>query len=144
MLVMVINLAIGSVTAASKTINIKNGEWESFWGAASNSEMDKYVIKKSGNFEVKIDMEYQKYNKKWATKNMPKKYFKKLVLSAESKKKFKSATFYLYDDKTGKYQKKLTFKPQSTYLDPATKGYFVYKKYDMNHRYNCKKVVINY
>nr|WP_302577858.1 hypothetical protein [Methanobrevibacter arboriphilus] len=135
---------VSAVEGASNTVKIYNKDWKGNWNYIEKTPMDKYVIKKSGNFRVQVNTEYQRDSKKWAIKNKPKSYFKGLTLYVSSKKKFKSATFYLHDDKTGNYKKKLTYKAKSTYLEPGLKGYDVHKVYWMNHRYTCKKVVIKY
>ncbi|MDR2967891.1 MAG: hypothetical protein LBU74_08100 [Methanobacteriaceae archaeon] len=143
-LTIAIGFSISTVSAATKTINIKNNDWKSFWNYVDKTPMDKYTLKKSGDFKIEVSVEYQNNSKKWAIKNMPKNYFKSIVLGSESKKKFKSAAYYLYDDKTGKYKKKLTFKPKFEYVEPGVKAYRIHKVYRKNHRYTCKKVVINY
>lgn len=142
--VAVAGMTINTASAATKTITIQNKDWKCFWNSVDDTPMDKYAEKKSGKYEIRIIAEYQDSDKRWATTYMPTKYFKSLVLRTESKKKFKSATYYLYDDKTGKYKKKITLKAKHEYLLPGEKGYRAYKLYNIDHRTICKKVVINY
>ncbi|MDR2967892.1 MAG: hypothetical protein LBU74_08105 [Methanobacteriaceae archaeon] len=147
-LTIAIGFSISTVSAAQKTIHIKNKDWETEWNTEEKNISEKYVMKEYGSVHVGIFLDYQRGNKKWAMKNMPKKYFESFVIMVESKKKFKTGVFYLYDDKTGKYKKKLTLKSRYMYLEslggPREKAYTIYREYFLNHRYTCKKVVINY
>lgn len=145
--VAVAGLTMSTVNAASKTIKIQDKEWKNDAGYQEGVPGGKFVNKKYGNFDIGMGVDYQDLNKRWAMKYMPQNYFEELLLGVQSKKKFKSATFYLYDDKTGKYNKKVTLKAKykKLYLNNYIgKGYRAEKTYHMDHRYICKKIVINY
>lgn len=63
-------------------------------------------------------------------------------MSVESKKKFKSATFYLSNVDNNKFKKKYIFKAKYEYVNLVSKAYRVHKVKQGYHNLYCSKVVI--
>lgn len=131
MFIAIASFALSPVSAASKTIDTD------FWNYKHYKYNNKLIgltfDKKVGNYKIKLKNEYT------FLKHGEKKHYKNIQINLESKKKFKSATFYMYNTKTHKFVTKYTLKPKK-----MNKGKLYKIKKDMPYRTNnyVGKIVI--
>ena len=152
MLLMVLTMAVGTVNAAKKTITLKNKDSHDIWEPKLGYlyQMDTKAAKNSSTgFNVETICIYKNKNKNIALKQYPKGYFENFCFFITSKKKVKKAVFYMYDDKTGKFKKKLAFNSKNAvyghdYTGKNRMSQELKKKSWNRHRLIPKKVVITY
>lgn len=126
--VAVAGFCLAPASAATKTVKFQPKNYKYY------ESVSFYTKKTVSPYKIQITNDYNLGPKS--------KYFENIVMSVESKKKFKSATFYLSDINNNKLKKKYNFKAKYEYVSPGSKAYRIHKVKWGYHNLYCSKVVI--